>query len=98
MKECSLLPHRWTYATSSFSELEQHFKKYRGGVVLRGDVEEDSVPCAILPELGSPESQMAVAKVLVTLLGCAAQSKRRSVRLHPSQNGRRSNTVETSQI
>ena len=47
------------------SELEPQFQKYKGRVVLRGDiVEDDSGSCAVFTEQGSSVSQMTAAKVM----------------------------------
>ena len=60
------------------SELEPHSKKYKGGVVLRGDiVKYDSGSYAAFTEQGSPASQMTAAKVIdiiSRLPGCAGQA------------------------
>ena len=45
------------------SELELQFQKYKGRVVLRGDiVKDDSGSCAVFTEQGSSASQMTAAK------------------------------------
>ena len=47
------------------SELEPQFQKYKGGVVLRGDmVKDDSGAYAVFTEQGSSASQMTAAKVM----------------------------------
>ena len=47
------------------SELEPQFQKYKGRVVLRGDiVVDDSGSHALFTEQGSSASQMTVAKVM----------------------------------
>ena len=47
------------------SELEPHFQKYKGRVVLRGDVvKDDSGSYAVFTEQGSSASQMTAAKVM----------------------------------
>ena len=60
------------------SELEQKFQKYRGRVVLRGDVVNgDSGSHAVFTEQGSSASHMTAAKVLditARLRGCAGQA------------------------
>ena len=60
------------------SELEPQFQKYRGRVVLRGDiVKNDSGSYAIFTEQGSSASQMTAAKVMdiiSRLPGCAGQA------------------------
>ena len=58
--------------------LETKHQKYKGRVVLRGDiVKDDSGSYAVFTEQGSPASQMAAAKVMdiiSRLLGCAGQA------------------------
>ena len=60
------------------SESEPQFQKYKGRVVLRGDiVKDDSGSNAVFTEQGSSASQMTAAKVMdVTsrLPGCAGQA------------------------
>ena len=60
------------------AELEAKHQKYKGRVVLRGDiVKDDSVPCAVFTEQGSSASQMTAAKVMdiiSRLPGCAGQA------------------------
>ena len=60
------------------SELEPQFQKYRGRVVLRGDiVKGDSRSHAVFTEQGSSASQMTAAKVMDVisrLPGCAGQA------------------------
>ena len=60
------------------AELETKHQKYKGRVVLRGDiVKDDSGPYAVLTEQGSSASQMTAAKVMVIisrLPGCAGQA------------------------
>ena len=60
------------------SELEPQFQKYKGRVVLRGDiVKDDSGLYAVFTEQGSSASQMTTAKVMdITskLPGCAGQA------------------------
>ena len=47
------------------AELEPQFQKYRGRVVLRGDiVKDDSGACAVFTEQGSSASQMTAARVM----------------------------------
>ena len=47
------------------SELEPTFQKYKGRVVLRGDiVKDDSGSYAVFTEQGSSASQMTAAKVM----------------------------------
>ena len=60
------------------AELETKHQKYKGRVVLRGDiVKDDSGSCAIFTEKGSSASQMTAANVFVIisrLPGCAGQA------------------------
>ena len=60
------------------SELEPKFQKYKGRVVLRGDiVKDDSGSYALLTEQGSSASQMTAAKVMDIiswLPGCGGQA------------------------
>ena len=60
------------------SELELQFQKYKGRVVLRGDiVKDDFGSYAVFTEQGSSASQMTAAKVMdifSILLGCAGQA------------------------
>ena len=59
------------------SELEPQYQKYKGRVVLRGDiVKDDSCAYAVFTEQGSSASQMTAAKVMdiiSRLPGCAGQ-------------------------
>ena len=59
------------------SELEPQFQKYKGRVVLRGDiVKDDSGSYVVFTEQGSSASQMTAAKVMdiiSSLPGCAGQ-------------------------
>ena len=61
-----------------------NFKKYKGRVVLRGDiVKDDSGSYAVFTEQGSSASQMTAAKVMdiiSRLPACARPSSRRSIR------------------
>ena len=60
------------------AELEAKHQKYKGRVVLGGDiVKDDSGSYAVFTEQGSPASQMTAAKVmdiLSRLPGCAGQA------------------------
>ena len=60
------------------AELEAKHQKYKGRVVLRGDiVKDDSGSYAVLTEQGSSASQMTAAKVMdiiSRLPGCAGQA------------------------
>ena len=47
------------------AELETTFQKYKGRVVLRGDIGKDDFgACAVFTEQGSLASQMTAAKVM----------------------------------
>ena len=60
------------------SEMQPKFQKYKGRVVLRGDiVKDDSGSYAVFTEQGSSASQMTAAKVMdikSRLRGCAGQA------------------------
>ena len=59
------------------AELEARHQKYKGRVVLRGDiVKDDSGSYAVFTEQGPPASQMTAAKVMVIsrLPGCDGQA------------------------
>ena len=58
------------------AELETKHQKYKGRVVLRGDiVKDDPGSYAVFTEQGSPASQMTAAKVMdIRLPGCAGQA------------------------
>ena len=60
------------------AELEAKHQKYKGQIVLRGDiVKDDSGSYAVFTEQGSSASQMTAAKVMdiiSRLLGCAGQA------------------------
>ena len=60
------------------SELEPRYQKYKGRVVLRGDiVKDDSGACTVFTEQGSSASQMTAAKVMdiiSRLPGCSEQA------------------------
>ena len=82
--------------------LETKHQKYKGRVVLRGDiVKDDSGSYAVFTEQGLSASQMTAAKVMdiiSRLPGCAGQAAQCSICLYPGQNGRCSKSIETSQI
>ena len=60
------------------ADLETKHQKYKGRVLLRGDiVKDDSGSYAVFPERGSSASQMTAAKVMdiiSTLPGCSGQA------------------------
>ena len=82
------------------SELEPQFQKYKGRVVLRGDiVKDDSGSCAVFTEHGSSASQITAAKVVdikIKTTGMRRTSSRCSISQHPGQNGRCTNVIENS--
>ena len=84
------------------AELEAKHQKYKGRVVLRGDIVKDnSGSYAVFTEQGSSASQMTAAKIMdiiARLPGCNGQAARRSIGLHPSENGRCSQIIENSKI
>ena len=57
------------------AELEAKHQKYKGRVVLRGDiVKDDSGSYAVFTEQGSSASQMTAAKIMARLPGCDGQA------------------------
>ena len=84
------------------AELEAKHEKYKGRVVLRGDiVKDDSGSYAVFTEQRSSASQMTAAKIYGYHLQIARlrwTSSRRNISLYPSKNGRCSQIVETSKI
>ena len=60
------------------SELEPRYQKYKGGVVLRGDIlRDDSGAYAVFSEQGSSASQLTAARVMdiiSRLPGCSGQA------------------------
>ena len=83
------------------AELEAKHQKYKGRVVLRGDiVKDDSGSYAVFTEQGSSASQMTAASHghhLQTAL-LHRTSSWRSICLYPGKNGRCSQIVENSKI
>ena len=71
------------------AELEAKHQKYKGRVVLRGDiVKDDSGSHAVFAEQGSSASQMTAAKVMdiiSRLPGCAGQAAECSICLYPGK-------------
>ena len=84
------------------AELEAKHQKYKGRVVLRGDiVKDDSGSYAVFTEQGSSESQMTEAKVMdiiYSLPGCAGQAADAVSAYTQVKNGRCSQIIENSQI
>ena len=84
------------------AELEAKHQKYKGKVVLRGDiVKDDSGSCAVFTGQGSSASQMTAAKVMdiiSRLPGLRWTSSWRSICLYPSIRGRCSKIIENSKI
>ena len=80
------------------AELEAKHQKYKGRVVLRGDiVKDDSGSYAVFTEQGSSASQMTAAKIkdiISRLLGCDGQA----ADAVSVKNGRCSQIIENSQI
>ena len=83
-------------------QVEQMFQTCKGCVVIRGDlVQYDSGSCAAFTEQGSSASQMTSATsfgLYCHTTWMRKTSNRRSVSLHPSHNGGRSDSAETSQV
>ena len=84
------------------AELEAKHQKYKGRVVLRGDiVKDDSGSYAVFTDVGSSASQMTAAKVMdiiSRLLGCDGQATDAVSASTQVKNGRCSLIVENSQI
>ena len=84
------------------AELEAKHQKYKGRVVLRGDlVKDNSGSYAVFTEKGSSASQMTAAKIMENisrLQGWRWRRSRRSIGLYPSKNGRCSQIIENSII
>ena len=76
-RKSSFLPHWWTCHLKN-AELEAKHQKYKGRVVLRGDIVKDnSGSYAVFTEQGSSASQMTAAKIMdiiSRLPGCAGQA------------------------
>ena len=84
------------------AELEAKHQKYKGRVVLRGDiVKDDSGSYAVFTERGSSASQMTAAKshgYHLKIAWLRWTSSRCSIRLYLSKNGRCSQIIENSKI
>ena len=84
------------------AELEAKHQKYKGRVVLRGNiVKNDSGSYAVFTEQGSSASQMAAAKVMdiiSRLPGCAGQAADAVSAYTQVKNGTCSQSIENSQI
>ena len=58
------------------AELEAKHQKYKGRVVLRGDVvKDDSGSCAVFTEQGSSASQMTAAKIMDIISRLSAETQ-----------------------
>ena len=84
------------------SELEPQFQKYKGRIVLRGDiVKDDSGSCAVFTEQGSSASQMTAAKqidVRARQPGCAGQAADAVSVFYPGKDGGRSQIAQNSKV
>ena len=84
------------------AELEAKHQKFKGRVVLQGDiVKDDSGSYAVFTEQGASSSQMRAAKSHGYHIQTARMRRTSSVRsicLHPSENGRCSQIIENSKI
>ena len=84
------------------AELETKHQKYKGRVVLRGDIVKDgSVSYAVFTEQGSSASQMTAAKVMdiiSRLPGCDEQAADAVSAYTQVKNGRCSKIIEHSRI
>ena len=84
------------------AELETKHQKYKGRVVLRGDiVKDDSGSYAVFTEQGSSASQMTAAKIMdiiSRLPGCAGQAADAVSAYTQVKNGGCSKIIENSKI
>ena len=84
------------------AELETKHQKYKGRVVLRGDiVKDDSGSYAVFTEQGSSACQMTAAKVMdiiSRLPGLRGTSSNRSICLYPTKTERCSQIIENAKI
>ena len=84
------------------AELETKHQKYKGRVVLRGDiVKDDSGSYAVFTEQGSSASQMTAAKnhgYHLQIAWLRWTSSRRSISLYLSEYGRCSQIIENSRV
>ena len=84
------------------AELEPKFQKYKGRLVLRGDiVKNDSGPYAVFTEQGSSASQMTAAKVMDVMSRLSRSRRTRSwchVSIHPGKIGGCSKIALNSKI
>ena len=84
------------------AELEAKHQKYKGRVVLRGDIVKDNSGFyAVFTEQGSSASQMTAAKshgYHFQIAWLRWTSSRRSISVYPSENGRCSQIIENSRI
>ena len=82
-------------------ELEPQYQKYKGRVVLRGDiVKDDSGSYAVFTEQGSSASQMTAAKVRTSFQDYwdAQDKQQMQYPLKPGQNGRCTDVVQNSKV
>ena len=82
------------------SELDSQFQKYKGRVVLRGDiVKDDSGSYAVFTEQGSSanDGRKSHGHYFKTT-GMRRTSSRRSIRLNPGPNGRCTDVIENSKV
>ena len=97
-----ILHHWWTYVIWKNAELGAKHQKYKGRVVLQGDiVKGDSGSYAAFTEQGSSVSQMTAAKVMdiiSRLPGCDGQAADAASAWNPGQTGRCSQNIGNSKI
>ena len=84
------------------SELEPKIQKYKGRIVLRGDiVKDDSGWYAVFTAQGSSASQMTAANVMDIIIKTTRMrrtSSRRSIHLHSGQSVRCTNVLKKSKV
>ena len=92
--------HQWTSVISRIRSWDPNFKKYKGRVVLRGDiVKDDAGSYAVFTEQGSSASQMTAAKVkdaIARLPGFAGQAADTVSAYTKVKNGRCTIVIEKS--
>ena len=82
------------------AELETEHQKYKGRVVLRGDIVKDDLGSyAVFTEQGSSMTAAKVMDIISRLPGCLGQAADASnICLHPGKDGRCSQIIKNSQI
>ena len=96
------LRHWWISVITRIRSWNLSIRKYKGRVVLRGDiVQDDSGSYAVFTELLPTTSQNDCSRShghKVKASRMRRTSSRRSIRLHPGQNGRCTEVIENSKV